>query len=196
MSFEPLTERLEDRRHRRPVPKRTLRQWLFFGFGVAVAGAFAVLIVSVFLDARAALRKAVCRANMNQVSTALTMYTADYSERLPPADRWSDCLYVYTKNWSVLRCPGRPSLPGGFAFNRLLSNRPLAELNSEVLTPVIYESSLGTLNASDELQSFITPHAGESCVIYSTGWIQRVSVAPSASAGLRKPRSGSGAKSR
>lgn len=196
MSFEPLTEGQEVVARHRPAPKRTVRQWLFLGFGIAVAGAFAVLIVSVFLDARAALRKAVCRAHLNQISLALTMYTADYSDHMPPAHLWTDCLYPYTKSWDIFRCPGRPSAPGGFAFNRLLSNRPLAELNSETLSPAIYESSLGTRNASDELQTFITPHAGESWLIYSTGWIQRVSIAPSAAAGLRKPQSGSSAKSR
>jgi hypothetical protein len=116
------------------------------------------------------------------------MYAADYNDRMPPANRWCDGLYAYTKSIEVFRCTARPALPGGFAFNRLLSTRSLEELNADTLSPAIFESSIGTLNASDELQSFIAPHGKPGWIMYSTGWIQRVPAAPPAAAGIRNPK--------
>ena len=140
--------------------------------------------VNVFSRAMHAARGATCRANLNQVSTALLMYCADYDERLPPAGTWSNNLYPYTKNWAVFRCTERGALPGGFAFNEAVSRRKQKDLNHEALTPAIFESSLGVLNASDRLRSFVTPHGGFGYVIFANGQVQRLSVAPSATAGI------------
>lgn len=172
--------------------RRTVLRAIGRGAALLIGIALAFQIVAVFMRARDAVWRVTCRANANQLSAALLMYAADYSERMPPADHWCDGLYAYTKNLEVFRCTARTALPGGFAFNRLLSTRPLAELNANTLSPAIFESSIGTLNASDELQSFITPHGKPGWIMYSTGWIQRVTDAPPATAGIRDPRPAKG----
>ena len=157
-------------------------------FAAAVTAAVAVFCVNIFTTALHAARGATCRANLNQVSTALSMYCADYDERLPPARSWSDNLYPYTKNWAVFRCTERQALPGGFAFNEALSQKKLKDVNHDTETPAIFESSLGVLNASDRLESFMTPHRGTGSVIFANGQIKRLSAAPAASAGIVEPK--------
>jgi prepilin-type N-terminal cleavage/methylation domain-containing protein/prepilin-type processing-associated H-X9-DG protein len=85
---------------------------------IAVIAILAALLFPVFAQAREKARQTVCLSNMRQMSSALQMYTQDYSETLPiheadadpfmrekvPAN-WAKDLYPYVKNIRVYVCP-------------------------------------------------------------------------------------------
>jgi prepilin-type N-terminal cleavage/methylation domain-containing protein len=52
---------------------------------LAVIGIMAALLVPVFAQARAKSRQTACISNLRQLATSITMYAADYDDRLPMA---------------------------------------------------------------------------------------------------------------
>jgi prepilin-type processing-associated H-X9-DG protein len=71
----------------------------------------------------------------------------------------------------------------GYAFNRQLAGKSVSKVSSPGRTPAIFESSLGTPNASDSLESFVTPHQGKGTVGFADGSTERVEQAPPAGIG-------------
>jgi prepilin-type N-terminal cleavage/methylation domain-containing protein/prepilin-type processing-associated H-X9-DG protein len=62
---------------------------------LAVLGILSAVLVPVFAQARAKSRQSVCISNLKQLGAAVTMYAADYDDRLPYAEDMSDKLAVF-----------------------------------------------------------------------------------------------------
>lgn len=101
-----------------------------------------------------------CLERGQVLQIGMSMYAADYDGRLPPADRWADALWPYTK-WDI-RCSSRPKIIGAYAFNRALDHVLCEQLTQS--TPVFFESNSGKRNHADRLESFTRPHAGKGVV--------------------------------
>ena len=114
------------------------------------------------------------------------MYTQDYDQHLPPVASWVDATYPYVKNNWPYRCPGQKSACG-YAFNLLIGGISISDVPSVATTPVLFDSTLGAKNGTDQLQSFALPHplSGRygGNVLYLDGQVKTLALRPPAAAG-------------
>lgn len=94
--------------------------------------------------------------NLKQIGLALTQYAQDHDEHFPSATHWMDALSPYLKDKTVFFDPFQPGMRRyGYAFNRNCSGKSLAAFLAPAETVAVFDSTLGTRNASDTGQS---PH--------------------------------------
>ena len=107
-------------------------------------------------------RKFVSLSHLEQLSVGIIRYTNEHHEVMPDADHWADEIMPYVKDPDAFRDPSGPVGPAGeewsYAYNRVLSHKPLAQLDYPAHTVMLFESSANTKNASDTGQS--VPHPG------------------------------------
>ncbi|RYG63105.1 hypothetical protein EON80_21850 [bacterium] len=87
------------------------------------------------------VRDGVCRKNLKELHLALMMYSQDYDEFLPPAEKWSDVLEPYVPNKAIFNCPSAPGGKWGYAFNKNLSGQNIANIEKPSLTYAFYETT-------------------------------------------------------
>ena len=183
-----------DPNHASP-PRRRTNPWTIVAIvvascaGVAILAA-AALLFPVFSRARDAARGTSCKSNLKQLSVGLLMYVQDYDEKYPPANTWQEGLkpYLAPRNASgestppqgLLECPSRKDVTPGYAFNRNLAGKGMDKIFVPNQTPVLFESSLGTPNASDALTSFVKPHRDQGNVGFADGTVRSLEQAPPA----------------
>jgi len=90
---------------------------------IAIIAILAAILFPVFAQAREKARQSTCLSNMKQIGLGLMMYTDDYDETYPYGVLYADLvtptglptfLNPYIKNYSLWRCPSKPSSnPGG-----------------------------------------------------------------------------------
>lgn len=124
-------------------------------FFTAIMGA---ILFPVFQQAREKARQTVCISNEKILALALTQYILDYDETLPPASQWTEVTYPYFRDESILVCPKAPSLSCGYAFYQPLSVKKLKQISKPAETLMLYDSSLGHWNVTDEGQSLDARH--------------------------------------
>ena len=89
--------------------------------------------------------------NLIAIGLALVRYSSDHPNlRQPDADHWVDQIAPYLPDRSVLFSPFEPGTHRyGYAFNRNCSKQPIFAFNSAQETVIVFDSTLGTKNASD-----------------------------------------------
>ncbi len=95
--------------------------------------------------------------NLKVIGLAMAMYEQDYHERMPDAKHWMDQITPYLNQIALYRQDPSvfydPFQPGkkryGYAFNRNCSNKPLSAFSAPAETVAVFDSTLGTRNASD-----------------------------------------------
>lgn len=122
--------------------------------------------------------QADCLCNLKQIMLGILSYAQDHDEVLPHADRWCGEIMPYMRNEEVLKCPAAPDLACGYAFNAALSWVPLAKIEKPSETIVLFDSSLGTRNASGDPAAVPKPgrHNDGNNAAYVDGhakWLQR-----------------------
>ena len=83
-----------------------------------------------------------CRSNMKQLSLAAMMYAQDWDMHLPQGN-WTEELLPYTQNPMIYRCPSRPALSVGFAFNERVLGASIWDLAQPSDTVIMFGSDLG-----------------------------------------------------
>ncbi len=92
--------------------------------------------------------------NLKIISLALVQYTQDHDEFYPDAAHWMDELSPYIKDKTVFFDPFQPNAQRyGYAFNRNCSGKTIAAFAEPAEVVSIFDSTLGTQNASDTGQS-------------------------------------------
>jgi hypothetical protein len=147
---------------------------------LSVLGGVALFSVSgkgggLFGRARAA---AVCVSHLGAINGALELYSTDNNGRLPPCDRWTDALDGtgggpdYFGSPDVYHCPTDRS-PYAYAMNSKFSGKKLAEVRKQGKEPLVYESTAGRANASDNVSSLPSPgrHGGKNNILCADGTI-------------------------
>lgn len=157
-----------------------LRQWLI---GIVCVLAFALLLAGlwpVFSPRRRGLegKSGDCAVHLLQMAEATHLYAENSDGRLPDATRWQDQIPPGSVARESMRHPFAPDslhCPGvsafGYAFNRGLSQAPLASLEHPENLPLIYDSSNLVANANDNFASLPIParHGGKNIVVYANG---------------------------
>ena len=151
-----------------PQPKRGLPVWAWFiivpcGCLVIVVPVIAILaaiLFPVFSQAREKARAVSCMSNLKQQGLGVLMYTQDYDNNFPPARTWVDATNPYVKNDSVRRCPSiSTNAPDsyGYAYNSRLSRIGLVKVPAPQQTPMLYDSTNLSKNATDAVASLPNP---------------------------------------
>jgi type II secretory pathway pseudopilin PulG len=166
-----------------PRPGR-MPLWACFVVGCGCLGMFGVvllpaLLFPVFSQAREKARQRSCQSNIRQINLAISMYTQDYDEHYPKADRWVDLCEDYLKMGSMFQCPSRGRNPSGYgyAFNSDLSEKTVKSISDLVSTPTVFDSTSMGRNATDAGTSLPNPprHLSGNNVGYADGaarWIK------------------------
>ncbi len=110
-----------------------------------------------------------CLSRLKQLQLALSLYQKDYDERLPPADKWSDALALYTKGSpgekrgaeqiAAFHCPLLGQGGWGYSMNWKLSKRRLAEVEAPAGTVALYETNVPRPNANYDGRDLMLRHA-------------------------------------
>jgi hypothetical protein len=126
-----------------------------------------------------------CLANLEELALGVLLYAQDHEERLPDAARWVDEITPYLKKTACLWCPAAPQLQYGYAMNAALSKASLADIAEPFDTVLLFESNLGTLNASGDPAGAARPprHDGANHCAYVDGSSKRHVPQPGAVAG-------------
>jgi hypothetical protein len=142
-----------------------------------------ILAVPVLKDTRDSARSAVCYKQGNVLHSAISVYAADYDERLPPASQWEDLILPGRLRLSPqdVGCPSRPRAVGPHAFNKALDRQFRAKVNDQA--PMLFESNSGERNHSDLLESFARPHKGKGWVVLGGGMVKSYIAPPHAKLG-------------
>jgi len=140
----------------------------------------AAILFPVFAQARERARSTSCISNVKVQSLANLMYSQDYDETFPGADKWMDYTTTYRKSEIYLHCPTVSRSVDekyGYAYNQKLSRKQLATIAEPQTTPMLYDSSDLERNASDDVSSLPAParHVGTNSVGYSDGHARRLS---------------------
>jgi len=102
--------------------------------------------------------RALSQNNLKQIALAIIEYQQDHDELMPDADKWVDEIMPYIKDRAPFRDPAAPAgQVYGYAFNRALSHKSLAIIESPSTTVLLLESTKGVKNASDLGQSVPRP---------------------------------------
>ena len=133
---------------------RALAGTIISGLAVLMIPIVAILVAilfPVFHQARGKARQATCLSNVKQLSLGILMFADDHQGKLPDADRWADEIMPYIKNKNIFHCPSQSEkdVIGGYAFNRALSGKNLAEINDPSQLVLIFESDKGWNAAGD-----------------------------------------------
>ena len=124
----------------------------------------AAILFPVFAQARAKARTTVCLSNVKQQTLGVLMYAEDFDERLPVAAEWMTVTQPYVKNNAAMHCSAFPngiaedgSQAYGYAYNSHLDRAVESKVKFPSTTPLLYDSSTLTPNATDPLTSLPNP---------------------------------------
>jgi len=131
---------------------------------LAALAIFAAILFPVFGRAKDKAQATVCLSNIKQLGVALTMYTTDYQEHLPPADSWEEAVAPYIMNAEILACPVTGK---HYIFNEALSGLDMKDIDNPVETPMLWEPAL-------DAEGLVGPHEGRFNVCYVDGHAQMV----------------------
>lgn len=130
------------------------------GCGVVLFYLIGILLAGVLHPLRQIGQSVTCQSNLHLLTRAVRIYSVDYSERLPPADRWMDRIAAYNTQERRLHCPAL-SKPGedrfGYAMNSTVAGKQQADFDAPEKTPLLYDSTNPTRSASDALTSLPKP---------------------------------------
>jgi prepilin-type processing-associated H-X9-DG protein len=127
--------------------------------------------------------KAQCLSNLKQQNIAMLQYAEDFDGRLPRRSNWMDATDSFLRRYSTAEfdwtrhCPlvqreiKRDRSLFGFAFNSRIEGKEVKELSDMERTPLIFESSNLSRNASDPVLTLPNPgrHGGKNCIGYADG---------------------------
>ncbi|MGC8669109.1 MAG: hypothetical protein ACP5VE_13420 [Chthonomonadales bacterium] len=130
--------------------------------------------------APAQTQPASCPENLAQIYKAMQFYMDDWDGRLPPAERWMDCIRDRVPRDEAFHCPALGPASGtryGYSMNPALGGKAPAALHGAATTPLIYDSVDLSANAHADFASLPKPgrHDGRDYVLYADGTVKAVS---------------------
>ncbi len=158
----------------------------YIGAAVVLCAPFLVGAVSFiigsskpFFGARAASRQATCQSNLRELARSVLLYTADFDDTFPPADRWADRVGERTTlSPAWFHCPSSES-KFAYAFNRSLDGVPSDDLEEPTSLVMLFESDATDRNKSGlESDVMHRRHPAGSYVAFADGHVRRFHPTP------------------
>lgn len=138
--------------------------WIVLGVvavcGCVGTGVLAAILFPVFAQAKIAAKRTASMSNLKRCGIASIMYSADWDDRLPQADRWIDLTVDYAKDESIYHAITMDEPPVqnyGYAFREELSKRNSFEIVDIDSTAMIFDSTVGGRNAAGTLATLPRP---------------------------------------
>ncbi len=127
-----------------------------------------------------------CTEHVDRLTGALRMYSMDYDEHLPPAERWCTATQPYVGSKDLYRCPALEA-GYGYALNRNLDEARASEVSVPARVVVVFESSAQVANAADTGQSLCEPprHPGGNCFGFLDGHVAAIKTSDRSRLGWR-----------
>lgn len=124
---------------------------------------------------RRSAARAVSQSNLKQMALGIIQYEQDHDERMPDALQWVDDILPYVRSLAVFHDPAAPAGQAwGYACNRALSHKSLAQFDAPAQTVMLFESTKGIKNAADTGQSVPRPgrHEGGTDYAFADGHVK------------------------
>ncbi len=144
-------------------------------FLVAMFWSTAWIIKPVFESARAAASHVNCVSNIKRLGLAQIIYSIDFDDRYPSADRWRTLLSSqgYLKSTdgdsnASLRCRDS-SFPFTYGMNAGLSKRRADEIASPADTVLLFECDSNSPDAKGGKEQFAPRHYGRGSLAWGDG---------------------------
>lgn len=122
-----------------------------------------------------------CMLYLRQVGESMALYTADFDERLPPAE-WMDAVGTRMARDKFLRCPsvGTADPDYGYALNAALVGRARSEIE-DLSTALVFDTVIEGRNAVGALDSRPSPprHLGTNHLVRIDGLVPGFRLRPS-----------------
>ncbi len=133
---------------------------------IAMIAVLAALLFPTFQKVRENARRTTCMSNLKQIGLALTQYTGDNDEALPPGAysapsgivTWRQLIFPYIKSVQVFTCPSNPYNavptdvdPSGTFFASYGSNDSVLQIHNQVtlLNDIQNPSTIFVIGESD-----------------------------------------------
>jgi prepilin-type N-terminal cleavage/methylation domain-containing protein/prepilin-type processing-associated H-X9-DG protein len=129
---------------------------------IAIIAILAAILFPVFAKAREKARQISCASNEKQLGLAILQYNQDYDERYPAGlpngngwngIGWAGMVNPYAKSSKIFSCPddlnfskppvGVTSYPDSYAFNQMLGNTSLAQVDQPARDVMLSEIQVG-----------------------------------------------------
>jgi prepilin-type processing-associated H-X9-DG protein len=97
-----------------------------------------------------------CTPNLKQVGLGMMQYLRDYDEKMPPrskATQWPQVVNPYVKNEQLFDCPAPYA---SYALHAKLGGITMVRVTEPSQMPMIFDSTLNTLDAWDDGASWPT----------------------------------------
>jgi prepilin-type processing-associated H-X9-DG protein len=125
--------------------------------------------------------KTICMRNMQQLAMALSMYAADWNDRLPQADRWVAVLGPSPKTSALLHCPNDPSHAAcSYGMNPQLGGKELASILNPKDVVLLYETAHPGASPHGDPSDVASPprHNGSNNYAFADGTVRLLKQPP------------------
>jgi type II secretory pathway pseudopilin PulG len=128
--------------------------------GCGVLGILAAILFPVFQQARIAAKSSNALSNAKDIGIAISLYTNEYDDHLPPAIKWMDATVPSLVEGSIktFRSPALKEDEFGLAFYKPLSGMLIYKVRDVDKQPMFFDSDLTQRNATSGLETM--PKAG------------------------------------
>jgi prepilin-type N-terminal cleavage/methylation domain-containing protein len=103
-----------------------------------------------------------CLSNTKQLGVGVLMYSQDYDEHFPPAEKWMTVSVPYIKNPALFLCPTArdetPKAKSSYAMDSRLSGLAEKKLKEPASRALLYDSTRTDWDAADPGQTFAPRH--------------------------------------
>ena len=141
-------------------------------------------------------KSVACLSNAKQQGLGLMMYTQDYDEYFPPAEKWMTLMMPYMKDKTHYRCPTAldetPKAVSNYAMDTRLSGKSLNKLKEPANRALAYDSTRTDWDATDPGQTFAPRHneGKQGSLVFADGHAKQVSRKQFVAASEQQPARG------
>ncbi len=148
----------------RPKTSESLLSKLTVAAALLIVGSIVLPLIREAGLPRLPSPESVCSLNVRRILLAANLYTVDWDDRFPPAQRWAQCVQL---DRSAFHCPTAVT-QFGYSFNRVLGGAGLRQVAAPEHTVAIFESNSTELNSCGGREDLVKkPRHGS---VYVTGF--------------------------
>ena len=140
---------------------------------IAILGIIAAILFPIFALKKGKNPAISCLSNMKQLGMASLMYSQDYDEHFPPAEKWMTVSVPYIQNSALFLCPTArdetPKAKSSYAMDSRLSGLAEKKLKEPPSRALLYDSTRTDWDAADPGQTFAPRHSERGNVAFADG---------------------------
>ncbi len=141
---------------------------------VVIIAIIVIRVYPVFRDAKEKARLCGCEWNLKDLLSATSIYAQDYDGKLPPKNKWTDCIKSRIGSEYKLKCPTDKNADKSrcsYSFNSKLGSSTFSQLKSQPTTPIYFDSK-GGWNSLCPLTGAVKRHLGGANYGFADGHVK------------------------